>query len=226
MRVNTGLLALQLALACIGAHAQVPVPPSTFPEPSSTHSESSTSAQSTRTTVESTSTSASSTTPPFPTLSGLPPCVTDCLANGVAAASCSSLVDIDCFCQSDEFTNRYMRCIALECPSEEDTAQALAQQFCDLQQPSPSTSLSFPSLSFPSLSSTSSTSSTSASSSSSSSPSSSSSSTESDSTSTGTGTSSGSDASDTPDPNNSARHVAPLATAFLPLLVLALSPSL
>ncbi|KAF6743360.1 hypothetical protein DFP72DRAFT_933401 [Ephemerocybe angulata] len=108
----------------------------------------------------STSTSPASTTSSaeFPSLSQYPACVSNCLAMAVAAASCQSVVDVNCFCVKPVFPQELYTCINKDCPTELTSAEDLAQKFCRIASASPT--LTFPtSTPTPSSTSTSSTSS-------------------------------------------------------------------
>ncbi|KAF4621137.1 hypothetical protein D9613_001151 [Agrocybe pediades] len=138
------LVMIQLSLA---SWAQVTLaPPSTFPTVSqvSTATSKSTITSVSGTASRTSSTSATSSTQ-FPSLSQYPSCVTDCLAAAVAAANCSTLVDVNCFCVSRRFSPVYVGCIAGNCTDQVPAGENLAQQFCNLASSSPS--LSFPSVS-------------------------------------------------------------------------------
>ncbi|EDR07896.1 uncharacterized protein LACBIDRAFT_294490 [Laccaria bicolor S238N-H82] len=120
------------------------VPPSTFPTLSSTATapsgaSSSTSASASNSTTTGTPTSSAQ----FPSLSGYSSC-----------ANCTSVVDVNCFCISTNFTQSLTGCIAQGCPAELSSAEALAQQFCNIASSKPS--LSFSITSIPSSSSSSS----------------------------------------------------------------------
>ncbi|TFK60514.1 hypothetical protein BDN72DRAFT_850471 [Pluteus cervinus] len=159
----TTLIALFLS-SVVGVYGQTPLVPSTFPGDASSTSSSSSSSRTSSVSVNATSSQTSSSIPPFPSLGGYPTCVTDCLAQASAAASCNSVVDVNCFCPNPHFTDTLDTCIFTQCPDQLKSAQNLAQQFCNLTSPSPTTSLSFPPV--PSFSSSSSASSSSSSSSS------------------------------------------------------------
>ncbi|KIK05857.1 hypothetical protein K443DRAFT_90723 [Laccaria amethystina LaAM-08-1] len=120
------------------------VPSSTFPTLSSTSTapmgaSSSTSASASNSTTTATPTSSAE----FPSLSGYSSC-----------ANCTSLVDVNCFCISTNFTQSFTGCIGQGCPAELSSAEALAQQFCNVASSKPS--LSFSITSIPSSSSSSS----------------------------------------------------------------------
>ncbi|KAL0955510.1 hypothetical protein HGRIS_001749 [Hohenbuehelia grisea] len=159
---------IQIYVSLAAAQQPTPtlVPPSTFP----TVSVSSTTS-STNSITNSSSTIASSTSSAaLPSLSGFSSCgtvlptllvnfitklrflVTNCFTLGIAAANCSNVVPVDCYCTKANFTSTLVSCVSAECPTELVTEQNLAGQFCRLA--SSSISLSFPT---PSSSSTSST---------------------------------------------------------------------
>ncbi|KAF9525398.1 hypothetical protein CPB83DRAFT_548147 [Crepidotus variabilis] len=139
---------------------------SLIPPPISASSSTSASATSSTSSVANSSNSAAlsstSSTTAFPSLSTYSACVSNCLQTGVARVNCSSLTDVNCFCKSPTFPNEVDGCILSDCPSELQSAQSLAQQFCDLASSSPS--LSFIPATSTSSSNTASTSSTSSSS--------------------------------------------------------------
>ncbi|KAF9047660.1 hypothetical protein BJ165DRAFT_1467572 [Panaeolus papilionaceus] len=134
------LLSLNVAVKC-----QTPVPPSTFPPFSSAQTPSPTliSANSSSRPASSVSTTSTSSIP-FPSLGGYSPCVTNCLAMGIARVNCTSIVDVNCFCAKDNFTSELVACILANCAEEIHTAEDLARQFCHLASGTPS--LSFPSV--------------------------------------------------------------------------------
>ncbi|KAF4598903.1 hypothetical protein EYR38_007315 [Pleurotus pulmonarius] len=68
--------------------------------------------------------------------------VSQCLQVAVGAANCSSLTDVNCFCNRSNYTSVVVNCISGTCPTELNTAETLAQQFCNLANSS--SSLSFP----------------------------------------------------------------------------------
>ncbi|EIW80192.1 hypothetical protein CONPUDRAFT_165787 [Coniophora puteana RWD-64-598 SS2] len=67
----------------------------------------------------------------WPTLSGYPTCVTNCLQEAVSAANCSSIIDVDCYCSNAVFESTIVDCTAQGCYSSVSSAESLAQQFCD-----------------------------------------------------------------------------------------------
>ncbi|KAF9030351.1 hypothetical protein BDZ89DRAFT_673586 [Hymenopellis radicata] len=100
----------------------------------------------TSTTTASGSSSASSTlSADLPSLSGYSTCVTTCLQLSIAAANCTSVAQVNCYCGSLDFTSSLTDCVTADgpdgCPSELPQAETLAGQFCHLA--STSTSLSF-----------------------------------------------------------------------------------
>ncbi|KAF9496378.1 hypothetical protein BDN71DRAFT_768060 [Pleurotus eryngii] len=80
--------------------------------------------------------------------------VTQCLQVAVGASNCGSLTDVNCFCNRSNYTSVLVNCISGTCPTELNTAETLAQQFCNLANSS--SSLSFPTLTTPTSSSSSS----------------------------------------------------------------------
>ncbi|KAF6746753.1 hypothetical protein DFP72DRAFT_922168 [Ephemerocybe angulata] len=97
----------------------------------------------------------------FPSLSQYPACVSNCLAMAVAAASCQSVVDVNCFCVKPVFPQALYTCINKDCPTELTSAEDLAQNFCRIASASPT--LTFPTSTPTPTSSSTSTSSTSSS---------------------------------------------------------------
>ncbi|ETW74725.1 hypothetical protein HETIRDRAFT_442683 [Heterobasidion irregulare TC 32-1] len=77
----------------------------------------------------------------FPSLTGYSSCVVDCLTHAVSAANCSSVTDVNCFCESSVFPPSYESCVETSCASDLPSATSLANQFCAVS--SPSTSISF-----------------------------------------------------------------------------------
>ncbi|KIK80506.1 hypothetical protein PAXRUDRAFT_39604, partial [Paxillus rubicundulus Ve08.2h10] len=84
----------------------------------------------------------SSSTAGFPTLTGYPICVPQCLALAASAAGCSSVIAVDCYCANPVFPGSLVNCTARACIGNLDLAQNLAQQYCNLA--SFAASLSFP----------------------------------------------------------------------------------
>ncbi|KIJ63483.1 hypothetical protein HYDPIDRAFT_29290 [Hydnomerulius pinastri MD-312] len=83
-----------------------------------------------------------SSTAGFPSLTGYPMCVSQCLAIAASAANCSSVIAVNCYCASPEFAGAIVNCTARECIGNLDLSQNLAQQYCNLAMfPA---SLSFP----------------------------------------------------------------------------------
>jgi hypothetical protein len=113
---------------------------------SSSHSSSSASITSGNSSVSGSATPTQTSSAQFPSLSGYPACVTGCFTLSTAAANCTTLVDVDCYCTERNntrlFTAEMVACISDQCPDQLRSAEALAQQFCALAVSS--TSLSFP----------------------------------------------------------------------------------
>ncbi|KIO34013.1 hypothetical protein M407DRAFT_240863 [Tulasnella calospora MUT 4182] len=85
---------------------------------------------------------ASSTiTAEYPSLSGYPICVTQCIQSGVAQTNCTSIIETSCYCGQQLFANATAYCVAMTCPDELSDAENLAQRFCNVHS---SVSLSFP----------------------------------------------------------------------------------
>ncbi|KAH9006226.1 hypothetical protein EDB86DRAFT_697429 [Lactarius hatsudake] len=109
-------------------------------------------------------TSSTTSSAPYPTLTGYPSCVTDCLTYAVAQANCTSITAVNCYCPSRIFPDALYTCVAGNCSTNVPSAENLAQQFCALD----SVTVSFASTAAPSSSSSPSASKTSSTSSSSS----------------------------------------------------------
>ncbi|TFK34048.1 hypothetical protein BDQ12DRAFT_690307 [Crucibulum laeve] len=124
------------------AWAQVTLaPPSTFPS-ASQFSVGSTTPSGSSSASGSINSSTPTSSAQFPILSGFSSCVTTCLSLGVAAANCSSVTEVDCYCGKRNFTSEIVSCISQQCPTEITTAEDLSQRFCNVA--SSSRSLSFP----------------------------------------------------------------------------------
>ncbi|KAI0077238.1 hypothetical protein K474DRAFT_1707537 [Panus rudis PR-1116 ss-1] len=168
------LLLWPLSLALAQGQSLTP-PPVSAPEPSGSAA-STTSAPSSVSSGVSASSSGSAnvsssasvtSSAEFPSLSGYSPCVANCLGLAISQTGCSSIVDVQCFCNNaTRFTRSLVGCISKDCPSDLSNAESLSQQFCNVA--SPSVSLSFSITSIPSSSASSSSNSASATSSSSS----------------------------------------------------------
>ncbi|KAF8525990.1 hypothetical protein BU17DRAFT_83494 [Hysterangium stoloniferum] len=63
----------------------------------------------------------------LPPLSGVSPCVSNCLQSSVAASNCASIAQVACFCTSATFKNATVDCISRQCPDELPGAETLAQ---------------------------------------------------------------------------------------------------
>ncbi|KAH7908273.1 hypothetical protein BJ138DRAFT_1158059 [Hygrophoropsis aurantiaca] len=83
-----------------------------------------------------------STTANFPSLSGYPICVSQCLAIAASAANCSSIILADCYCTNSTFADTIVSCTARECYTNIQQSEKIAQQYCDLA--TNATSLTFP----------------------------------------------------------------------------------
>ncbi|KAF9222312.1 hypothetical protein BS17DRAFT_667779, partial [Gyrodon lividus] len=83
-----------------------------------------------------------SSTAGFPTLTGYPICVSQCLAMAASTANCSSVIAVDCYCGNPEFPGALVNCTARACLGNLDLSQNLAQQYCNLA--SFAASLAFP----------------------------------------------------------------------------------
>ncbi|KAH7929547.1 hypothetical protein BV22DRAFT_1116802 [Leucogyrophana mollusca] len=84
----------------------------------------------------------STTTANFPSLSGYPICVSQCLAIAASSANCTSVIAVDCFCVNATFADTIVSCTARECYANIQEAENLAKQFCNLA--TMPNSLSFP----------------------------------------------------------------------------------
>ncbi|KAI0653592.1 hypothetical protein C8Q70DRAFT_927371 [Cubamyces menziesii] len=82
---------------------------------------------------------------PFPSLTGLSDCATQCFGLAISHGGCSSIVDVNCYCHgqnSTRFANALVACISEQCPGDLASAESISEQFCALA--STSTSLTFP----------------------------------------------------------------------------------
>ncbi|KAH9175011.1 hypothetical protein EDB89DRAFT_430381 [Lactarius sanguifluus] len=77
-------------------------------------------------------TSSPTSSAPYPTLTGYPSCVTDCLTFAVARANCTSITAVNCYCPSRIFPDALYTCVAGNCSTNVPSAENLAQQFCAL----------------------------------------------------------------------------------------------
>ncbi|KAI9441579.1 hypothetical protein H4582DRAFT_1933607 [Lactarius indigo] len=101
-------------------------------------------------------TPSTTTSAPYPSLTGYPSCVTDCLTFAVARANCTSITAVNCYCPSRIFPDALYTCVAGNCSTNVPSAENLAQQFCALDN----VTVSFSSTAAPSSSSSPSASST------------------------------------------------------------------
>jgi len=153
--ISKALLALQLAFL-LGADVALAAQdatnsPTLVPPPSFTSESGSSTGTHSATTTRSlnpsgsgnSSTSASSTsTAQYPSLSGVPPCVSQCLETAISTSNCTSVIDVNCFCISGKFPKAIVSCVSTTCPTELNSTESLAQQFCNIASASPS--LTFP----------------------------------------------------------------------------------
>ncbi|KAH9888519.1 hypothetical protein C8Q73DRAFT_710507 [Cubamyces lactineus] len=82
---------------------------------------------------------------PFPSLTGLSDCATQCFGLAISQGGCSSIVDVNCYCHgqnSTRFANALVACISEQCPGDLSSAESISEQFCALA--ATSTSLTFP----------------------------------------------------------------------------------
>ncbi|KAH7883450.1 hypothetical protein F5I97DRAFT_1905312 [Phlebopus sp. FC_14] len=75
-----------------------------------------------------------SSTAGFPSLTGYPICVSQCLAIAASAANCTSVIAVNCYCSNPLFSGSIVNCTARECIGNLDLSQSLAQQYCNLAQ--------------------------------------------------------------------------------------------
>ncbi|KAH9012190.1 hypothetical protein EDB84DRAFT_1569301 [Lactarius hengduanensis] len=143
--------------------------PTSFGIITTTNSQGSTFVTSIPITIPLNTTSSTTSSAPYPTLTGYPSCVTDCLTYAVAQANCTSITAVNCYCPSRVFPDALYTCVAGNCSTDVPSAENLAQQFCALDNVTVSfSSTAAPSPSSPSSPSASAATSTSSSSSSSS----------------------------------------------------------
>ncbi|KAG8686158.1 hypothetical protein FRC08_012716 [Ceratobasidium sp. 394] len=76
--------------------------------------------------------SATPTTTTYPSLGDASPCVVNCLQVSIAQADCSTITQVDCYCNNERFRNSLVQCVASNCPSDLTSAEQLGQQFCDI----------------------------------------------------------------------------------------------
>ncbi|KAI9452813.1 hypothetical protein F5148DRAFT_1235305 [Russula earlei] len=69
---------------------------------------------------------------PFPSLTGYPACVTNCLTDAVAKVNCTSVTAVACYCPNVNFPIALYSCVASTCGADIPSAESLAQQFCAL----------------------------------------------------------------------------------------------
>ncbi|KAF8270212.1 hypothetical protein EI94DRAFT_1723397 [Lactarius quietus] len=67
---------------------------------------------------------------PFPSLTGYPACVVNCLTFAVARTNCTSITDVACYCPNPIFPNALYSCVAGNCSTNVPSAENLARQFC------------------------------------------------------------------------------------------------
>ncbi|QRV98278.1 CFEM domain protein [Ceratobasidium sp. AG-Ba] len=138
------------------AAAQTPIPPTlTAPTGSVTVSEGSSSTGTSRTrtatgtrsgtsslsgtltasangTATATTSSVTPTTTTYPSLGDASPCVVNCLQVSTAQAGCSTITDVNCYCNNSQFRNTLVQCTASNCPNDLSSAEQLGQQFCNI----------------------------------------------------------------------------------------------
>ncbi|KAI0762960.1 hypothetical protein C8Q74DRAFT_1292829 [Fomes fomentarius] len=79
--------------------------------------------------AQSTSDTASSALPTD--ISGISPCILQCITTAAGAAGCSGLTDVTCFCTNTDFQNQTLSCLQKSCTDADVKAsQALQQQQC------------------------------------------------------------------------------------------------
>jgi len=135
--------------------------PTTFANFTTTNAQGSTIVTSIPITISPSMTPTTTSSAPFPSLTGYPTCVTNCLTDAVAQVNCSSITAVACYCTNATFPTTLYNCVAANCSANVPSAEKLAQQFCALD----SVTLSFASTAAPSTSLPSSAGSTSSSSS-------------------------------------------------------------
>ncbi|KAH9032585.1 hypothetical protein EDB85DRAFT_1203760 [Lactarius pseudohatsudake] len=123
--------------------------PTSFGIITTTNSQGSTFVTSIPITIPLNTTSSATSSAPYPTLTGYPSCVTDCLTYAVAQANCTSITAVNCYCPSRVFPDALYTCVAGNCSTDVPSAENLAQQFCALD----SVTVSFSSTAAPSPSS-------------------------------------------------------------------------
>ncbi|CCO36193.1 hypothetical protein RSOLAG1IB_05760 [Rhizoctonia solani AG-1 IB] len=87
--------------------------------------------------------SATSTTPTttsYPSLGGASTCVANCLQVSISQANCSTIIDVNCYCNSQQFRSGLVQCVASLCPQDLSSAENYGQQFCNIV----SVSLTYP----------------------------------------------------------------------------------
>ncbi|KAI9465221.1 hypothetical protein BJY52DRAFT_672340 [Lactarius psammicola] len=107
-------------------------------------------------TIPLSTTPSTTTSAPYPSLTGYPSCVTDCLTFAVARSNCTSITAVNCYCPSRIFPDALYTCVAANCSTNVPSAENLAQQFCALDN----VTVSFASTAAPSTSTSPSASST------------------------------------------------------------------
>ncbi|GAB1523496.1 hypothetical protein RhiTH_006646 [Rhizoctonia solani] len=81
--------------------------------------------------------SATSTTP---TTTSYPSLVANCLQVSISQANCSTIIDVNCYCNSTQFRSGLVQCVASNCPQDLSSAENYGQQFCNIV----SVSLTYP----------------------------------------------------------------------------------
>ncbi|KAI0333210.1 hypothetical protein GY45DRAFT_1319817 [Cubamyces sp. BRFM 1775] len=95
--------------------------------------------------VSGSGTATATSSAPFPSLTGLSDCATQCFGLAISQDGCGSIVDVNCYCHGQNatrFANALVACISEQCPGDLPSAESISEQFCALA--STSTSISFP----------------------------------------------------------------------------------
>lgn len=106
--------------------------PTTFANLTTTNSQGSTIVTSVPITVGPSTTPSTTSSAPFPSLTGYPTCVTNCLTDAVAQVNCSSITAVACYCTNQTFPAALYACVASNCGANVPSAENLAQRFCSI----------------------------------------------------------------------------------------------
>ncbi|KAF8706909.1 CFEM domain, partial [Rhizoctonia solani] len=159
MRFSTRFVVLGLFAAI--ASAQTPIPPTeTAPTgsvtrtvsdtvttsgtalPSSSVNGTITASGSLNSTATLSATSTTPTTTSYPSLGGASTCGKSSVSFSVSIsqANCSTIIDVNCYCNSTQFRSGLVQCVASNCPQDLSSAENYGQQFCNIV----SVSLTYP----------------------------------------------------------------------------------